>query len=254
MAVVQKNAGENWLTHAGATTSSLLRESKGQSWLLSREASTGLGAGDSDAEEEEDDEVYRTVPSSANRSAVFADDEYSPETPRVGSRWGSRFGSRVGSARNSRRGSSVMLARTPGIEGVMTEFAANNREGGYFDQPAMPVQPDFVDLEEDERDEVEVARLAQERSFGLGGLVDRLVGFSLFNVDEDRERSDTEDESFYDGRTAVPREPTERRRPFSRSVPTLQLDGAGEDTPRQEQEGGWRDAAWLLSVASKVLL
>ena len=58
---------------------------------------------------------------------------------------------------------------------------------GYFDDIDDIAEPDFVDQEGDDTDDEEVSRLARQKGFGLGGLVDRLVGFSLFNVEEDAE-------------------------------------------------------------------
>lgn len=118
--------------------------------------------------------------------------------------------------------------------------------------------PDFVDTDEgsDEEDaEEEIARLARERSSGfVGGLVDRLVGWSLFNVDEDGEGTDVEDEGDRDGGSRVGVKTISRAQPArNRQVldPGLAVE---EPQPERQDEGGWHDAAWLLSLASKVIL
>lgn len=246
--------GDDWLTRAGLATSSLLRESKGQSWLVSRDSSTSLADQTSDAEEDEDARARLSF--SSHQRLHFADDEFSPETPRVTSRWGSRFGSRAPSARNSRRGSRSDMQK-PAL------FA--NQQDGYFGgvlvNSDVPTGPDFVDVDEaldDEEDaEAEVARLAQERSFGFGGLIDRLVGWSLFSVDEDRDDAEVEQDS---RRAEQRRDTSGRERQLQARIIRGDDMHSGEDTPTQipqpnaQDEGGWQDAAWLLSVASKVLL
>jgi len=54
---------------------------------------------------------------------------------------------------------------------------------GYFDDPEDIAEPDDGALDE------EVSRLSKQKGFGFGGIIDRMVGFSLFNVDEDREQT-----------------------------------------------------------------
>lgn len=247
-------AGDDWLTRAGLATSSLLRESKGQSWLVSRDSSTSLADQPSDTEEDEDARARMSF--SSHQRLHFADDEFSPETPRVTSRWGSRFGSRAPSARNSRRGSRSDLQKP--------QFFIN-QEDGYFDGVLtsldVPIEPDFVDVDEpfgdDEDAEAEVARLARQRSFGFGGLIDRLVGWSLFSVDEDREA--TEDEHG-NQRDELRRNTNGRERQAQLQIIRDNVKRRDElaPTPRPQpnaqDEGGWQDAAWLLSVASRVLL
>jgi len=133
---------------------------------------------------------------------------------------------------------------------------------GYFDQREFPhefiAEPDFVDaeeeaeIEEDEakQDEAIVRKLARGSSLGLGGLVERMLGWSLFAVDEDGEDGEVEivdekgEDSELSSRTS--------RRTLDGSTEPL----AGEVMPplRDDEAGAWQDAAWLLSVATKVLL
>jgi hypothetical protein len=192
--------------------------------------------------------------------AFDADDEFSPVTTRrslsfgpatgTGSRPMSRYGSRA----NSRRGSRANLF-TPLAAGV-------GQQDDYFDQGAFVrddfiTEPDFVDAEEDgdededeaKKDEAVVRKLARASNLGLGGLVERMLGWSLFAVDEDGE--ETEVEAIY-----------EKEEDSELSSRPSRLNLKGVETPiedkmpplRDDQTGGWQDAAWLLSVASKVLL
>jgi hypothetical protein len=64
---------------------------------------------------------------------------------------------------------------------------------GYFDDPEDITEPDFVDPDDDGALDEEVSRLSKQKGFGFGGIIDRMVGFSLLNVDEDREQTADED-------------------------------------------------------------
>ncbi|KAH0265887.1 hypothetical protein KCU91_g11144, partial [Aureobasidium melanogenum] len=240
-----KQHDNDWFTRAGLATTSMLRESKGQSWLASRHSSTSLQLMQFSDDEED---------ALASKSAIslqrlhFADDEFSPETPRATSRWGSRFGSRVASARNSRRGSKVGLD-SPQLHRDPSDYFGN---AGLV--PEVSVKPDFVDPRDnsdDEDPEQEVARLAREASFGFGPLIDRLVGWTLFDVTEDREATDAETETEDETPTMHERVVHTPVRP---SPPRTRQAVARADRQDDPEEGGWKDAAWLLGVASRVLL
>jgi hypothetical protein len=118
--------------------------------------------------------------------------------------------------------------------------------------------PDFVNL--DERlealggesvpdDEAAVRRLVRRGPGGGTSWMGNILGWSLFSVEENEEESDS-DSSGAD-------EPGHL--PGASTPPVRQLDGSSssmEDkipAPRAD-EGAWKDAAWLLSVASKVIL
>ena len=127
----------------------------------------------------------------------------------------------------------------------------------YFaeDPLAVPIEPDFVLAEVDDgegRDEEgEVARLSDQHSYGLGGIVDRLMHFNLFSVaekeemttDEEDRGNGTEDER--DQRRAAA---AKKKRNEGQVVLPPAPPGGGE-----QGEGSWQDAAWLLSVASKAI-
>lgn len=245
-----READDDWLTRTRASTSALLQESKGQSWLASRASSTSLAHLDSD---DDDDEGYEEMAAmSASKPALGRpDDILSPGAPRVKSpMWGSRYGSRAASRRTSRRGSMTALrTSTAGPHG-------GDVIAGYFDENplALPTEPDFVDMEEgDTGDESEVARLTGNRSFGLGGIVDTLMGFHLFKVEEHEETTEDEadrtdhSEGGADGRMVAEAE-RKRKEKERLTSPPPPPGGDGE-----QGEGGWSDAAWLLSVASKAM-
>ena len=182
-----------------------------------------------------------------------ADDEYSPtsyRTPFNASRPQSRFAS----ARNSRRESRVGLGvRTSGEE----ERGDVELMGG--------LEPDFVDSEEleewegeDEMDDGEVRRLIGVR---VGGWVDWLVGWMDFRADETvegdgegEEDAEEKEKERHEGVRRRKRRDSERvivgeRNPGEMAVEKPPEEGEG----REEGGGGWKDAAWLLSVATKII-
>jgi hypothetical protein len=254
----------DWLLRAGASISTSTRESKGQAWLVSRASSTSLTAQrDEDEEELERTLAYEREQASrqaSRRGSTDADDERSLITTRRSLSFGpngtrSRPMSRFGSRSNSRRGSKAQLF-TP---------MAGEREG-YFDhqdfgREEFITEPDFVDVEdegydnddESKDDEAVVRKLARASSNGLGGWVERMLGWNLFAVDEDGEEGEGEGED--DGTS------DEKASSSEDSSKTAKRDQDGQayqtvDMPplRDDETGGWNDAAWLLSVATKVLL
>jgi len=183
--------------------------------------------------------------------AFDADDELSPVTTRrslsfAGSRPGSRPVSRYGSRATSRRGSRAQLL-TP-LDGFQNEGYFDTR---HYEQDSL--EPDFVDAEEEgeEDDDVEkddeavVKKLARANSLGLTGWLEHLLGWSLFTVDEDGEETET-DEKAEDSEASA--------KMSTRGFQVIIDKPAGPMPPLKDDEAGtWQDAAWLLSVATKVI-
>jgi hypothetical protein len=270
-------ADDEWWHRAGLAIAGETRDSKGQGWLVRRESSTSLVQQDDDSKAHD-----------ANHMALLSGEHlggddfptFSPRMSRAGSRYQSRVGSRVPSARQSRRGSRVGsradLAMTAGMSPTSVRHSLDLPS---FDDRFM--EPDFVEAdEESDGDEEEVARLARERGFGLGGWMDRLIGWTLFSVDEDAEASDEEEEGEDDANSnflpqnmtkeelRLRREVEAKRRKLEReaivAASALKArdkeseDGGSRPSTADiqgppEEGGGWQDAAWLLSVASKAL-
>jgi hypothetical protein len=246
----------DWMLRAGATLAASAREAKGQDWLASRASSTSLTAQKDENDESREAEMARERARASRRGstagAFDADDEFSPVTTRrsfsfgPNSRPASRFPSRAGSRRGSR---AHMFTPLP------------MEKEGYFDQgdgtqEEFLAEPDFVDVEEEgfeneedaKNDEAVVKKLAGARSTGLGGWVERMLGWNLFAVDEDGEETETDtvDEKAEDSEISSKalRQNIERAEEPEDAMPPL----------REDEVGGWQDAAWLLSVATKVLL
>ncbi|RAR14792.1 hypothetical protein DDE83_001824 [Stemphylium lycopersici] len=304
-----KESNDEWFHRAGLAIAGETRDSKGQGWLVRRESSTSL-VGQTD---DYDQHHHHHTSHDDRRMALLsgehlADADYpvffSPRISRAGSRFPSRMGSRVPSARPSRRGS-----RAGSRVDLMTGLSTTKLQPQPQSQSARHsldiseleerfIEPDFIEADEDsDGDEEEIARLTRERGFGLGGWMDRLIGWSLFSVDEDREASETEEEDDYNDNDEetmsrksrgsglrldnlnkeelkLRREVEAKRRKLEReaiiaasALRSQRGEGAavdGESRPStagegeqmravNEEAGGWQDAAWLLSVASKAL-
>jgi len=250
----------DWLLRAGATISASTRESKGQAWLVSRASSTSL-TGERDEDEEALQKALarereQTSRGASRRGSVTgdADDEFSPVTTRRSLSFGhgSRSISRYGSRATSRRGSRSQ---------PFTPFGGPEKEDYFdhknFDQQAIMTEPDFVNGEDEENeeddddknDEAVVRKLARASSLGVTGWLEKLLGWSLFPVDEEGEETEGEtvDEKTEDSEISSK---TSRKAvggvedsTIRATIPPLKDDDAGT----------WQDAAWLLSVASKVI-
>lgn len=235
----------DWLLRTGALMSSEAREYKGQAWLVSRQSSTSL-TGMRDAEEEAfERELARERLASRRGSSALADDDATPN----GSRFPSRFNSRSHSMGESRSHPGTPLDHAAG-------------DGSYFpSQEPSVAGPDFVNLDERleelerdtaQEDEAAVRRLVRRGHSGQGSWISNVIGWSLFSVDENGEESDDEDddESLTGEDLARSGRGGWSGRHFEgvSNAPPLE-----RMPPPATNEGGWKDAAWLLSVASKVV-
>ncbi|KAM7208472.1 Protein of unknown function (DUF3984) domain containing protein [Naviculisporaceae sp. PSN 640] len=274
----------DWLLRAGALISTETRESKGQAWLVSRASSTSLG-GLHDAETEaferelarERELASRT---GSRRGSVHEGDglhhhsaslysHHSPTHSRFPSRSQSRVGSRTQLATPSERRSIDVGGYFP-----MTSPAPIDEDA---DNESLYAGPDFVNLDEKleaagldgedalddiNEDEATVRRLVKRGNGGVGAWFGNLVGVQLFSVEEDEEEDDEEDEDDADeteeegelsSASSVASRGTRRAR-FADITTTSLVDLEEQMPPPKPDVGGWHDAAWLLSVASKVLL
>jgi len=78
------------------------------------------------------------------------------------------------------------------------------------------------------------------QGFGLGQLIDRVVGWSLFADDEE-----SEDE--YTVTDSRPQKP----RAMKLAEPTA--EDLREQRRRRDESEGWQDPAWIFDIAAKVL-
>lgn len=255
----------DWLLRASALIGNETREFKGQSWLVSRASNTSL-TGVRDAEEEMyERELARErelASRQGSRRGSFTlpgmDEDLVSPTSRYGSRSHSRIGSRSALAKTPLR----TPLRTPHherhIDSSSEYFAQNFAAAGGDEYGA---GPDFVGLDEkleaamhretEELDEETVRRLVKRDSGAKASWMGNLIGWSLFSVEENEEESsDEEDDDLTDGES----EGVLGRSASGRSLDQGALAKGSGIPPPKADEGGWQDAAWLLSVASKVLL
>ncbi|KAB5582720.1 hypothetical protein GE09DRAFT_280166 [Coniochaeta sp. 2T2.1] len=263
----------DWLLRAGALISTETRESKGQSWLVSRASSVRLAGSDPERAEEEAhlarEREYFASRHASRRGSLTADEPVYASSP-AASRLGSRSQSRVG----SRAGLMTPAEQRRSVDGY---FAQHSHYHNHLhvdeeeDEDAVYVAgPDFVTLDSKlevieadttHEDEAHVRRLVKNGGAGAGTWFGNVLGWGLFSVEENEEESDEEG----DGETAEDDGESEgkQNRNASRSSSQARRRSTFEavSVPVEERipapktdEGGWQDAAWLLSVASKVLL
>ncbi|KAL6852907.1 hypothetical protein ACO1O0_007455 [Amphichorda felina] len=236
----------DWLLRTGALMSTEAREFKGQAWLVSRQSSTSLAAMQDEDEEAFEKELAHERELASHRasrrgSSALADDD---ATSANGSRFASRFASRANSVAEFR---SNLLS--PMGEG----------DGSYFPPHEGISGPDFVNLDEkleelerdtSQDDEAAVRWLMRYGQGGGGSWLASMLGWSLFSVDEyDEDEDDGEDESIEDAASQA----TGRSGWSSRHFEGISNVPDEKMPPPRKDEGAWGDAAWLLSVASKVM-
>ncbi|KAF3058879.1 hypothetical protein CFAM422_011924 [Trichoderma lentiforme] len=233
----------DWLLRTGALMTFEAREFKGQSWLVSRQSSTSLTGIRSIEDVAFEDELAREREMTSlltSRRGSLADDDMSISV----------IGSKIHSRSHSIHGSRSQL---------MTPVERLIDDGSYFPNQESLAGPDFIDLderlEELERDTVEDAEAAVKRLMRRGtgakaGWMTSFMGWNLFSVDEHEE--ETDDESEYDESLANSRTQEDRSAWLQRHVEGP-LDPEDFVPPPTTDEGSWSDAAWLLSVASKVI-
>ena len=241
----------DWLLRTGALMSTEAREFKGQAWLVSRQSSTSLAAMQDDDEEalEKELALERELASrraSRRGSSALADDDASGNGSRLASRFASRANSRSHSLAEFRNSLLSPMGES---------------DDSYFPPHESGISgPDFVNLDEkleelerdtSQDDEAAVRWLMRYGQAGRDSWIGSMLGWSLFSVDEYDEDSDDdgEDESIEDAASQATGRSGWSSRHFEgiSNVPDEKMPA-----PRKD-EGAWGDAAWLLSVASKVM-
>lgn len=252
-AVPRGRTDTDWLLRAGVLISSETRESKGQSWLVSRASSTSLGRledGPNDAENSEPDMFERErlarenamVSKHASRrgSLAFVLEDDSP------------FASRRGSVPASRTESRTQLV-TPGERAAVDSYFTGQGLGLEEIVPG----PDFVNLNEQleaigletdtsQDDEAAVRRLVKRGHGQPHTWFGNILG-ALFSVEENDEEDNEDADGEGDAEDCLS-ETSGGDKGFEgmTSLSTQRL------SPPKVDNGGWQDAAWLLSLASKV--
>lgn len=242
----------DWMLRAGVLISSETREFKGQSWLVSRVSSTSLERMDDDEnmdsfekDKRAREEIMNSRHASRRGSLGFAlEDDNSPYTSRRNSLHPSRTGSR-----------SQLI--TPGERAAVESYFAQQELSAAPEEYA--AGPDFVNLDEklegygmyemdtSQDDETVVRKLVKGGQGRPNSWFGNIMG-GLFSVDEHDEESEADGEATDGELDEISEVDMDLNKNFEG---TTSLSEQRVPPPRTD-EGGWQDAAWLLSVASKV--
>lgn len=266
-----------WLFRAGTAISDETRSSKGQAWLVNRASSTNLvdqQRESDDDDDEQDVDAPRIISPDTDRrqflrsrpaSRAASRTDLAALTPGYFNARGSRTSMHSGDevddyfgTRRDRRASATSAAAGPDfVDGAALEREAEHN----YDEDDSDIDDE---VERQAADEAEIRRLAAER----GGVLDRFLSWALFpdredeigggedEDDDDAAAADQQDEHEKQTEEAARREAAlgmlrnSRAPPAAGVVPEAgprKVDGEGEGV------SAWSDAAWLLSVASKVI-
>lgn len=90
--------------------------------------------------------------------------------------------------------------------------------------------------------------LYREKGYGLGMWVDRVIGWSLFSVDDDGDEDDMYRRELYGEGSS------HRRQPLSQSLQPLQPPKKSADRPsiHEYEDGLWGDPTWVFSLATQI--
>lgn len=275
----------DWVLRTGALMWTETRESKGQAWLLSRASSTSLAGSNEDEEPGANETIIELVArqrgptsrhasrrGSVDHSGGMGEEHNTHYVSSPGpSRLGSRSQSRVGGVRGSLLTPSEQRRSIDGY--FPHQYNHTHLEVDVVEEDYV-AGPDFVNLDETleageedhsghDDDEAHVRRLVKNGRAGAGTWLGNVLGnWGLSAVEENEEESDVEAEEEDSPKpmdrqveSENGRQPARRKstfRPFDGGIPTVPEEE--KVPPPKENEGGWQDAAWLLSVATKVLL
>ncbi|PKS06940.1 hypothetical protein jhhlp_005536 [Lomentospora prolificans] len=251
-------ADRDWLFRTGALMSSEAREFKGQAWLVSRASSTSLTV----ARDDEDEDIFEQqlererefASRHSSRRGSLANLNHARSTDgNHNSRSISRPHSQSRSRPHSRPESRANMF-TPMDRADLDDYFAQSPEGDEY-----VAGPDFVNLDERlealgkeaQDDEATIRKLVRRGQAGRDSWLANVLGWSLFSVEEDDDESDSGadiTDTDTEGLPAVSRSSSTRYLDHLTKVPEEPIP------PPQADQGGWNDAAWLLSVASRVIL
>ncbi|KAK4242086.1 hypothetical protein C8A03DRAFT_29670 [Achaetomium macrosporum] len=274
----------DWIYRLGTLISAEAREARGQSWLVSRASSSSLAsnhnpllspAGYLYGQDETDQytasreraALVTSRHASRRGSVQHGSVQHSPVHSRFASRTGSRSASYLSlpATPADRRGFAFNGNGEDYFDGGGATGA--NEEGGQEQGEDIP-GPEFVnldetleaafELEEDASadDEAYIRRLVKGQKGGVWSRFAKMFGFSLSSVSEEDDEEEEDEWDGVDGESEGAEDGVESVRAANLKrlqAATITAMGETRVPPPPEDQGGWRDAAWLMSVASKVL-
>lgn len=109
------------------------------------------------------------------------------------------------------------------------------------------------ELEEETDDE---EYLYREKGYGLGMWVDRIIGWSLFSVDDEEEEEEYRKDPYGEGRKKKkhlppPPSPPPQSSPAQSATSTVVI--APDSSPQTEEDESWGDPSWAFSIVTQVL-
>ncbi|CAO1600907.1 hypothetical protein XANCAGTX0491_004579 [Xanthoria calcicola] len=252
------DADSSWLTRTASTLALHSLEERGQSWLASRNSATSLHHHRRRSSEELEDYLDNDddTPNGAGLDASSRLDVRPPGSSR--STPASRYASRVASRAGSRAGSRVDLRMTATMSAMPSRYGGPRDTLAAEAQAMADLEPDFVDLDEwDREEEEEVVAVMDEGEMRklvlgrVGGWVDWMVGWMDLRGLREEDRDDGMDE----GEVVVDEKVDEVEEKGQEGWRLLgegdrgDVDG-GSGLPAPGPGGGaWEDAKWLLRIA-----
>lgn len=94
--------------------------------------------------------------------------------------------------------------------------------------------------------------LYREKGYGLGMWVDRIIGWSLFSVDEDEDEEEYRKDPYGEGRKKRKKQPTQPQALF-KVIPVVNTTAVTAASTSQQEEELWGDPSWMFSIAAQVL-
>lgn len=226
---LQHHASHNaWMHRTGAALSSESREYKGQSWLVSRASSTSLV----------DDNVTGGGVNGGGNAGGGNGGYWDAEEWATG-RHGARGRSR--NARRSSRPGSTSRGVSRDFNPRMTEYSSENEDEDD--------QAEDDDVEETDDEEY----LYRERGYGLGMWVDRIIGWSLFSVDDDEEEEEYRKDPYGEGRRKRKQQQKQQLYLSASTQPHVTPAGTRQSEGDDGDDGTWGDPSWVFSIATEVL-
>ncbi|KAK6341240.1 hypothetical protein TWF696_008326 [Orbilia brochopaga] len=227
---IRRSESTEWVHRAGIALTSEARESKGQSWLASRASSTSLLSNDSDSDNDDGRE-------NGNKRTKAQLRKLSQPQLRLD-------------------------VSSEGMHPLAPDFIDEAFIGSSFEPDTEPSYALYAD--EDASDDDEELHWSKRPRTGLGAWVDRMVGWSLFSVDEGIDSDDEDDENEAIVVTHKHPEPPRLTLPEDNTTTNININTSTNTDEKKEEQSQpakpplqdasvWSDAGWVLSLAAKVI-